>query len=129
MYKPSRKQINNKPELKIQRRNLRNSSTPAEVALWILLKGKQLEGRKFRRQHSIGNYVVDFYCPSEKLVVELDGEPHFRDDGVKHDKIREAFINRFGIRIVRFENFKVFDHPETVLADIKKYFNKVCSDA
>jgi very-short-patch-repair endonuclease len=54
----------------------RNRSTSAEAALWEMLKSKKLEGRKFRRQYSIGSYIVDFCCPSEKLIIELDGDPH-----------------------------------------------------
>jgi len=70
------KNIFNRKGLKSLRSTLRNSSTSAEVALWHILKSKRLEGRKFRRQYSIGNYVVDFCCPSEKLIIELDGNPH-----------------------------------------------------
>ena len=85
MYpKLSEEKIHNKIELKGKRKFLRNNSASAEAMLWLLLKGKQLEGRKFRRQHSVGNYVLDFYCPSEKLAVELDGEPHFTDEGSKN---------------------------------------------
>ena len=122
--KPSQEQINNKPELKNQRKLLRNHSTSAEAILWLLLKDKQLAGRKFRRQHSVGKYIIDFYCPSERLAVELDGEPHFTEGGIKHDEIRTNYINGLDIRIVRFENSEIFDQPETVLADIKKCFTR-----
>ena len=70
------KNIFNRKGLKSFRSTLRNSSTSAEVALWLMLKSKRLEGRKFRRQYSIGNYIVDFCCPSEKLIIELDGNPN-----------------------------------------------------
>jgi very-short-patch-repair endonuclease len=62
--------------LKFFRSSLRNKSTSAEAELWNILKSKKLNARKFRRQHSIGNYIVDFFCASEKLVIELDGNPH-----------------------------------------------------
>ena len=114
--------IHNKPELKTRRKGLRNYSTSAEGTLWILLKGKQLEGKKFRRQHSVGEYVLDFYCPAEKLAIELDGEQHFSDEGKKHDDRREKYISKFGISIIRFENCEVFDRPEFVLSEIKKHF-------
>ena len=65
--------LHNQKHLKLRRRRLRNAATPAERALWLMLKGRQLGGRKFRRQHSIGPYIVDFYCPGERLIVELDG--------------------------------------------------------
>jgi very-short-patch-repair endonuclease len=108
--------------LKDRRKHLRNFSTSAEASLWILLKGRQLDGRKFRRQHSIGSYVLDFYCPSEMLAVELDGEPHFTEEGINYDRIRTEYINDMGIRIVRFENLKVFEQPEAVLEEIKRCF-------
>jgi len=66
--------IHNRKSMKEIRRHLRHSLTPAEAALWKGLKGSKLEGKKFRRQHSIGNYVVDFYCPECKLAIELDGQ-------------------------------------------------------
>jgi very-short-patch-repair endonuclease len=65
----------NRKSLKFYRSSLRNKSTSAEAELWKVLKSKRLIGRKFRRQHSIGNYIVDFFCASEKLVIELDGNP------------------------------------------------------
>lgn len=67
--------------------------------------------------------IVDFYCPSENLVIELDGEPHFPEEGIKHDEARTKFINDLEIRVVRFENRKVFENPGRVLEEIKKYFN------
>jgi very-short-patch-repair endonuclease len=67
------RQVNNRPELKQIRRELRHNLTPAEATLWRCLQNKQLAGRKFRRQHSVGSYVLDFYCPSEMLAIELDG--------------------------------------------------------
>ena len=67
--------------VKYRRRSLRRKLTLAEAVLWDLLKNKKLDGRKFRRQHSIDKYIVDFYCPSERLAVELDGEHHFTDQG------------------------------------------------
>ncbi len=120
--KPSEEKIHNKIELKGKRKFLRNNSASAEAMLWLLLKGKQLEGRKFRRQHSVGNYVLDFYCPSEKLAVELDGEPHFTDEGIKHDEIRTKYIHGLKLRIVRFENCEVFENPDRVLQEIRKHF-------
>lgn len=73
--------INNKTELKPFRKKLRNNSTSAEATLWTYLQKSQLENRKFRRQNSLGNFIADFYCPSEKLVIELDGEDHFWEPG------------------------------------------------
>jgi very-short-patch-repair endonuclease len=116
--------LHNKSELKEYRKNLRNNLTPAEALLWKALKGKQLEGRKFRRQHSIGNYIIDFYCPSEKLAIELDGQPHFTIHGATKDKKRTAFLNKNGIRVLRFENKLVWELPNMVLERIKEEFGK-----
>ena len=70
------KNLFNRKGLKPFRSFLRNKATSSEAALWDILKSKQLDGRKFRRQCSIGRYIVDFCCPSEKLIIELDGDPH-----------------------------------------------------
>ena len=70
------KNLFNRKGLKSYRSSLRNRSTSAEAVLWDILKSKNLDGRKFRRQYSIGSYIVDFCCPSEKLIIELDGDPH-----------------------------------------------------
>ena len=116
------KYLNNSPELKEYRQGLRNNLTPAEVTLWKYLKNKQLEGRKFRRQFSVGNYIVDFYCFEEKLAVELDGKEHYTDIGFQSDLDRTAFLKKQGIKILRFENEDVFNNPEGVLGEISKYF-------
>ena len=101
--------IFNKPELKENRQTLRNNSTEAEQALWQELRRRQLDGRKFRRQQSIDNYVVDFYCPSEQLCVELDGADHFTEEGKSYDAKRTAYLESLGLREVRFENKQVFE--------------------
>ena len=80
-----------------------------------LFKKKQLDGRKFRRQHSVGNYILDFYCPSENLAVELDGEDHFWEEGIRGDKERTTYLNSLNIREIRFENRWVFADIEYLL--------------
>ncbi len=116
------KKIFNKKELKPRRKELRNNSTFAEVYLWQQIKGRKLDGRKFRRQTSIGPYIVDFYCPEEKLVIELDGEVHFNEEAIKYDKERTEFIESLGLRVIRFENNEVLKNTEYVLNKIKTYF-------
>ena len=116
------KKIHNEKRLKIIRRSLRNESTSAEATLWQGLKKRQLRGRKFRRQHSIGSYVVDFYCPTEKLAIELDGEVHNDSLREEYDVEREVYLRRQGIRIVRFENKDVFEDVGVVLEEITKHF-------
>lgn len=114
--------INNLPHLKTFRKNLRNNLTPAEAKLWSLLKNKQLEGRKFRRQFSVTNYILDFYCPSEKLAIELDGEPHFEAAQADYDYERDLFLKHCGIKVLRFENRWVWDNPEGLLEEVKSNF-------
>ena len=107
--------LNNKPELKIWRKKLRNNSTPAEIRLWNFLKGSQLNGLKFRRQHSFGNYIVDFYCVEKKLVIELDGEIHENIAIEQKDLIRNEYLNSIGIKVLRIKNIEVFEQIELVL--------------
>jgi len=115
--------INNKPELKEFRKELRNHSTSAEATLWTYLQKNQVENRKFRRQHSLGNFIADFYCPSEKLVIELDGEGHFWQPGIERDRIKEEYLESLGIKTLRFENKLVFEDVLWVLEKIKAEFN------
>lgn len=119
-----KKQINNLKHLTPFRKTLRKNLTPAEAFLWKQLKNSQLENRKFRRQHSIGNYILDFYCPAERLAIELDGEYHFTPEGIKYDKIRTEYINNESIKVIRFENKIVFENTEWVLTEIKNNFRK-----
>ena len=121
-YKRSKTDIHTLPHLGEIRTKLRKRLTAAEAAFWNLVKDSRLDGRKFRRQHSIGNYVVDFYCPSEKLAIELDGEVHFVDRPGLNDKSRRLFIESQGIRVIRFENKKVFEETEWVLDVIRSNF-------
>ena len=101
---------------------MRNNLTSAEATLWISLQGRKLKGRKFRRQHSIANYIVDFYCPAEKLVVELDGEDHFHSPVLEKDLVRDKYLATLNIKVLRFENDDVFDNLEQVLECIAQEF-------
>lgn len=115
-------QINNLKILKPQRKYLRNNSTSAEATLWNYLKGSQLEGRKFRRQHSILYYILDFYCPYESLGIELDGQQHFEDEGLEKDNERDEYLKSLNIKTLRFENKQVFENIHGVLDEIKANF-------
>jgi very-short-patch-repair endonuclease len=106
--------IHNKSDLKSRRKALRNEATPAERQLWRTLQHSQLHGYKFRRQHSVGYYILDFYCPSERLAVELDGDSHFSDEAIEYDRERTAFLNSLNIRVLRFLNTDVFTNLESV---------------
>jgi len=72
--------------------------------LWKYLQKSQLENRKFRREHSLGNFIADFYCPSEKLVVELDGKHHYPEPEITNDRIKESYLNSIGIKVLLFKN-------------------------
>jgi very-short-patch-repair endonuclease len=114
--------IFDKIEVKERRKELRNKATYAEKLLWSSLNKSQLEGRKFPRQYSIGYYIVDFYCPSEKLVVELDGDDHFTEEGIKYDKRRDEFLTSQGLKIIRFENQEVLYNISYIIKKIKECF-------
>ena len=120
MKKQANTQSSNRRELLEQRRNLRSNATPAEAAMWKLLKGKQIMGLQWRRQFSIGPYILDFYCPKLHFCIELDGEPHFTAEGMEKDKIRAQWLQEVhNIHILRFENHLVFDYPQSIMAEIE----------
>jgi very-short-patch-repair endonuclease len=112
--------LHNHPNLLYRRRELRSSLTSAEATLWKQLQRRQLFGWKFRRQHSVGRFVLDFYCPDARLAVELDGSPHDSEAGQRRDVERDEFLVTHGIRVVRFENRDVITNLEGVLAEITR---------
>ena len=116
------KNIHNRKYLENWRKKLRNNSTSAESTLWKFLQRKKLMGRKFRRQHSIFNYIVDFYCPSEKLIIELDGAGHFDVAQQNYDLERTVKLESAGFKVIRFENKIVFEDIEFLLAEIERNF-------
>ena len=111
--------INTLREMKPYRRKLRNRMTAAEVALWMMIKNKQVNGERFLRQFSIGHYIVDFYCHKYKLAIELDGAGHFTDEGREYDARRTEFLNSVGVTVIRIENTLIFNYPMQVLEEIK----------
>ncbi len=114
--------LHNKPRLISRRKKLRRNLTPAEATLWGALKNSKLSGRKFRRQHSIGQYIVDFFCVEERLTVELDGEVHRNEQAEAYDYKRKLFLNEAGIKMIRFENFLVFENIDYVAHRIESFF-------
>ena len=116
------KNIHNRKYLENWRKKLRNNSTSAEATLWKSLQRKKLMGRKFRRQHSIFNYIVDFYCPSEKLIIELEGAGHFNISQQNYDLERTDKLELVGFKGIRFENKIVFEDIELLLAEIERNF-------
>ena len=111
-------EIFNKSKFLQRRKELRKSLTPQEAKLWSYLKNKGL-GVKFRRQHGIGPYIVDFYSKDLNLVIELDGSQHDKD----YDKERDSYIETLGIKVLRFWNSEVDKSLEKVLEKIKTLFD------
>ena len=116
------KSIHNIKKLLSRRKELRNNSTPEEILLWVQLKNSQT-GFKFRRQHSIGGYIVDFYCPIKKLAVEIDGPQHLRKENKEYDDVRSEFLRGLDIKILRFTNSEVATETKKVIQKIKSYAN------
>ena len=112
------KTVNNIKSLLYRRKELRNQSTPEEILLWLQLKNSKL-GFKFRRQHSIGGYIVDFYCPSKKLVLEIDGPSHFTKEGKEYDEVRTQFFKGLDVKVIRFTNLEVSTETQKVIGKIK----------
>lgn len=99
-------------------RKLRRDQTPWESKLWQVLRNRNIEGLKFRRQFKIGNYVVDFVCLSKKLVIELDGGHHSESRQKKKDEIRQKYIESQGFKVLRFWNNEVLENLEGVVQKI-----------
>ena len=115
--------IFNKISIKPNRRKLRKNMSSPEVYLWNRIKNRQILNVKFRRQYSIGNYIVDFYSPELKLVIEVDGNSHFTDDAINYDIQRTKFIESFGIKIVRYFNNDILNNLEGVYCDLENVIN------
>jgi very-short-patch-repair endonuclease len=118
------KNLYNRKFFKSIRKHLRNHGTSAEAALWLMLKKRQVGNYKFRRQHSIGKFVVDFYWPELKLAIELDGQPHAELANIARDKERDEWLNNVGITVFRYENRWVFEYPEDIKQDILSFGEK-----
>jgi len=96
--------ISNLSHVKSHRRTLRNNATPQEILIWSRLRNNQL-GYKFRRQHSFGNYIADFYCREKKVIIEIDGSQHL--DQEKYDLRRTEFFESLGLKVLRSWNNEV----------------------
>ena len=102
------------------KRRLRADMTPAEGRLWSALRGRQFHDVKFRRQHGIGPYIVDFYCPERALVVELDGDTHVEAVQQGKDQVRDAYLQSLGLMVVRYWNYEVLQNLDGVLEDLAR---------
>lgn len=110
--------IFNKTSQRNKRKILRRNISEPEIILWSCLKARNTKGRKFRRQYSIGRYVVDFYCPLLRLAIEIDGSSHARKDAKEYDAERQRTIEALGIKIIRFTNYDVKNNLKSVLSNI-----------
>jgi very-short-patch-repair endonuclease len=109
-----------RPGLLATARQLRKAPTPAEATIWSLLRGKQLSRLKFRRQHAVEGYIVDFYCHEKRLCVELDGEVHLGADKVARDSERDGYLRLRGYKILRIQNQEALGDPEAFRSKILK---------
>ncbi len=116
-------QIFNRPEYRDLRRSLRKNMTTAEQLLWQSLRRDQL-GVRFRRQHGIGRYIVDFYCRQARLVIEVDGLIHQRDAIKANDQEKDDYIKALGLKIVRFTNDEIQDSVHSVVQRINEVVSK-----
>lgn len=104
------------PELRKAARDLRDTMTRAEHDLWDAIRNRKLQGLRFRTQHPGGQFILDFYCPARKLVIEIDGEIH--KTRTEQDAARTAHLESFGYHVIRFTNEEIFGELDSVLSRI-----------
>jgi len=105
-------------KLKKYSRELRSSMTDAERLLWSKLRQKQINGLQFYRQRIIGEYIVDFYCPKAKLIIELDGSQHYTEKGLRSDRIRDKNLNSKELCVMRFSDRDIFENIDEIMERI-----------
>lgn len=111
--------------LKKYARTLRSNMTEPEVKLWTILCRRQIANLQFYRQKPLGQHIVDFYCPTKRLVIEVDGGQHYEDDGIKKDKERDKYLkNNLKLKVLRFTNIEVLKNIEGVVNKILDEINK-----
>lgn len=110
--------IYNQLLLKKRRKILRNNPTEAEKILWLHIHNKMIHEVPFYRQYGIGSYIADFYAPSIRLCIEVDGSQHFTSTGKEYDEVRDNFMKSLNIEIVRFRNQEVLYNIDKVIEKI-----------
>lgn len=110
-----------KKELKPLARNLRSSMTDAEQLIWSRIRKKQICDVQFYRQKNIGNYIVDFYCPKGKLILEIDGSHHYEEEGIKKDRVRDNYFDGLNLTVMRFSDIDVFKNINGILERIQEH--------
>ena len=108
------------PEIFKRAGKLRKNMTEAESKLWSLLRKKKVEGKRFRRQHPVNKFIVDFYCHECKLVIEVDGGIHQRAEQKEYDTGRTYELEQLGLKVIRFTNSQVLQQPGMVIERIKE---------
>ena len=98
--------------------------TEAERHLWARIRDKQLRNLQFYRQKNIADYIVDFYCPAAKLILEVDGGQHYEAKGLEKDAARDEYLARLGFTVLRFSDSEVFENLDGVLEKIWDHINK-----
>jgi very-short-patch-repair endonuclease len=109
---------NDNPNLRRFAREMRKEPTPAEKALWKVLRNRRLAGFKFRRQVPFGPYILDNYCAKAKLVVEADGDTHATQEGLENDRKRDTYLAANGVLVLRFWNSVIVHETDAVLDTI-----------
>lgn len=122
---PVTSKIFNSSLLKENRKFLRNNMVNAEIVMWRQLRNKQIDNCRFRRQYSIGRFIVDFYCPELKLAIEIDGDTHIQGNNPEYDKERQKIIESLEINFLRFTNSEVYHNMEYVLETIYDKIEKL----
>lgn len=102
-------------------RELRKNMTDSETFLWAKIRRKRLKGYQFYRQKNIGDYIVDFYCPAAKLIIEIDGGQHYLEAENKKDNVRDRYLTRLGFTVLRFSAREVFKNINGVFERIYEY--------
>jgi 5-methyltetrahydrofolate--homocysteine methyltransferase len=120
MSDEKRKNWRGYPELRQRAKEFRNPQTSAEEALWSALRGKKLDGLKFRRQHPIHRAIADFCCTELKLIVEVDGSVHEDNEQFIHDRVRDEWLSERGYTVIRFANEDVDKDLNSVLEQIQQ---------
>jgi len=108
-------------KLKSFARNLRSNMTDAERLIWSKIRRKQIGDLQFYRQKNISHYIVDFYCPKGKLIVEIDGGQHYESDGMKKDRERDRYLQQLGFAVLHFSDIEVLKNIDGVVERIYEH--------
>jgi very-short-patch-repair endonuclease len=112
-------------KLKPPSRQLRTNMTDAERLLWSKLRMRQLKGLIFYRQKPIGEYIADFYCPKAKMVIEVDGGHHFKEENIEYDRLRDQYMASLGLLVLRFSNTEIIENTEGVVEKLLEEIQKI----